>query len=242
MKRHLATAALAACLALSSVPPAHALFGAGDVVFDPSNYAQNVLQAARALQQINNQIQSLQNQVLMLQNMARNLQRLDDDSLGPIVTALRGINLLMARAQGIAFQIDSTEREFARLYPKQYAATVTSDVLARDARGRWEHSMDALRQTMLVQAQVVQNVEVDSGELARLVTQSQAAVGNLQAVQATNQLIALSTKQQLQTQEMVAAQYRAEALERARATASQEQARAQFSRFLGDGTAYTPQQ
>src|SRR3546814_14357892 len=67
---------------------------------------------------------------------------------GPIVTALRGINLLMARAQGIAFQIDSTEREYARLYPKQYAATVTSDALARDARGRWEHSMDALRQTM----------------------------------------------------------------------------------------------
>src|SRR3546814_7618762 len=70
--------------------------------------------------------------------------------------------------------------------PKHYAATVTTDELARDARGRWEHSMDALRQTMLVQAQVVQNVEVDSGELARLVTQSQAAVGNLQALQATN--------------------------------------------------------
>src|SRR3546814_16861905 len=102
--------------------------------------------------------------------------------------------------------------------------------------------MDALRQTMLVQAQVVQNVEVDSGELARLVTQSQAAVGNLQALQATNQLIALSTKQQLQTQEMVAAQYRAEALERARATTAQEQAQTQFSRFLGDGSAYPPRQ
>src|SRR3546814_12825506 len=100
--------------------------------------------------------------------------------------------------------------------------------------------MDALRQTMLVQAQVVQNVEVDSGELARLVTQSQAAVGNLQALQATNQPIALSTKQQLQTQEMVAAQYRAEAPERARPTTAQEQARAQLSRFLGDGRAYTP--
>ena len=29
------------------------------IVYDPSNYAQNVLQAARALQQINNQITSL---------------------------------------------------------------------------------------------------------------------------------------------------------------------------------------
>ena len=40
-------------------------------VFDGANYAQNVLEAARALQQINNQIQSLQNEANMLMNMAR---------------------------------------------------------------------------------------------------------------------------------------------------------------------------
>ena len=235
MKRHLAVVCLAMCFALVSIQPAQAL-----TVFDPSNYSQNVLQAARALQQINNQIRSPQNQVLMLQNMAKHLERLDYSSLGAIQAALGRINLLMAQAEGIAFRVDRTEQEFARLYPKEYAATVTTDELARDARGRWEHSMDALRQTMLVQAEVVQNVEADSGELARLVAESQAAIGSLQAQQATNQLVALSTKQQLQTQELVAAQYRAEALERARTAAAQEQARAQFDRFLGDGKAYTP--
>ena len=40
------------------------------IVYDPSNYAQNVLQAARALQQINNQITNLQNQTQMLLNQA----------------------------------------------------------------------------------------------------------------------------------------------------------------------------
>src|SRR3546814_10847821 len=103
MKRHLCAACLAAYFAFSSVQPVGAL-----TVFDPSNYRQNVLQAARALQQINTQIQSLQNQVLMLQNMAQNLQRLDYSSLGPIVTALRNINLLIARAQGIALDRKST--------------------------------------------------------------------------------------------------------------------------------------
>ena len=38
--------------------PAHAW----GIVYDPSNYAQNVIQAARALEQINNQITSLQNE------------------------------------------------------------------------------------------------------------------------------------------------------------------------------------
>lgn len=240
MRRKLCIVCLAACVALSPLRPAQALFGAGDVVFDPTNYSQNLLQAVRALEQINHQIKGLQNQVLMLQNMAKNLERLDYSSVGSIESALRSINLLMGNAQGIAFQVDATEQEFARLYPKEYAATVASDTLARDARERWEHSRDALRHTMVVQAQVVRNVEVDSDELARLVAESDTAVGNLQAQQAANQLIALSTKQQLQTQGMIAAQYRAEALERARATAAQEQARAQFSRFLGDGIAYTP--
>ena len=105
---------LAMCFALVSIQPAQAL-----TVFDPSNYSQNVLQAARALQQINNQIRSLQNQVLMLQNMAKHLERLDYSSLGAIQAALGRINLLMAQAEGIAFRVDRTEQEFARLCTQQ---------------------------------------------------------------------------------------------------------------------------
>ena len=51
------------------------------IVFDPNNYAQNVLTAARALQQINNQIASLQNQAQMLINQAKNLATLPFSSL-----------------------------------------------------------------------------------------------------------------------------------------------------------------
>ena len=76
------TAVLSAPVGLSTVmvTPAYALFGFGDIVFDPSNYAENVLQAARALEQINNQIQSLQNEAQMLINQARNLASLPHSS------------------------------------------------------------------------------------------------------------------------------------------------------------------
>ena len=52
-----AAALLIAPVALTPMlaTPAHAI-----IVFDPSNYAQNVLTAARSLQQITNQITSLQ--------------------------------------------------------------------------------------------------------------------------------------------------------------------------------------
>jgi len=42
---------------LTMAPPAHAVFGVGDIVIDPTNLAQNILTAARSLEQINNQIQ-----------------------------------------------------------------------------------------------------------------------------------------------------------------------------------------
>ena len=57
-------------LSLGVTAPARAQW----IVFDPNNYVQNVLTAARALQQINNQITSLQNQAQMLINQAKNLQ------------------------------------------------------------------------------------------------------------------------------------------------------------------------
>ena len=229
---------LAACIALPVVVAAPA--ADAFIVFDPSNYAENVLQAARSLEQINNQIRGLQNQLTMLENMAKNLEQLKDSALAPIEQTLGQINNLMRQAQGITFDVGDTDRTFAKLFPDKYAASVTGDTLTMDAQSRWQDSMDALRQTLLVQAQVVGNVRSDSGELSRLVTDSQAAIGSLQAAQATNQLIALSTKQQFQTQSLLAAQFRAEALERARAAEATVQGQARLQRFLGSSKAYTP--
>jgi len=210
-------------------------------VFDASNYSQNLLTAARALQQINNQIQSLQNQAVMLENMAKNLQSLNFSSLNSMVSDLQQIGILMNQAQGIAFNVSATQSAFAQNYPQQYSTAVNTNQLVADAHQRWQNSMDAFQQTMVVQAQVAQNVQTDTGTLSALVTTSQGAVGSLQAQQATNQLIALSTKQQLQIQTLMAAQYRASALEQARNAEAEEEARAETSRFLGTSNAYAPQ-
>jgi P-type conjugative transfer protein TrbJ len=193
------------------------------------------------VQQINNQVQSLQNEAVMLDNMAKNLQHLDISSLNQITSALSQVSSLMDQAQGIAFNVSATEAAFARTYPQQYAAAVTTNQLVADAHQRWQDSMDAFQQTLVVQAQVARNVEDDSGTLSGLVEASQGSAGALEAQQATNQLLALSIKQQLQVQSLMAAQYRADALDRARNAESEEQARAEFNRFLGQSNAYTPQ-
>src|SRR6202161_678051 len=73
------------------------------IVFDPNNYAQNVLRAARALQQINNQITSLQNQAQMLINQARNLATLPFSSLLQLEQSILRTQQLLAQAQRIAY-------------------------------------------------------------------------------------------------------------------------------------------
>jgi P-type conjugative transfer protein TrbJ len=72
--------------------------------------------------------------------------------------------------------------------------------------------MTAFQQTMTVQAQITENIATDTSNLASLSNRSQSAQGSLQATQATNQLLALIAKQQLQMQSMMAAQYRAGAV------------------------------
>ncbi len=240
-RKPLARLLLASCLALpiAALPVRDA--GAQFAVFDAANFSQNILTAARALQQINNQIQSLQNEAQMLANMARNLQSLNFSSLDQMVANLSQVSSLMDRAQGIAFDVTATQTAFARSYPQQYATTIGTDQLFADAHQRWQNSMDAFQRTLIVQAQVARNVEADSGTLADLVNASQGAVGSLQAQQAANQLIALSVKQQLQIQSLMAAQYRASTLEQARDAESEEEARAATRNFLGSGIAYTPQ-
>ncbi len=107
------------------------------------------------------------------------------------------------------------------------------------ARERWQSAMNAFRQTMRMQSQIVENVGADEGLLTDLVNRSQGAVGALQAQQAANQLIALSTKQQMQIQTLMAAHYRAGAEDAARKAQAEEAARETTRRFLRSGSAYS---
>ena len=216
--------------------PAHAI-----VVFDPSNYSQNVLTAARTLQQINNQIRSLQNQAQSLINQAKNLTTISFPEIQAITQTLQEIDQLMGQAQGIQFRVDGLDQQFRALFPQSFNQAMTMNGQVVAARTRLDTEMAAYRQTMGVQAQVVENVQVDAQTLNGIVSRSQAAEGALQAQQATNQLLALTAKQQFQIQNLMAAQYRAQAVEQARRAQAEIDARAATTKFLGSGSAYTPQ-
>ena len=211
-------------------------------VFDPTNYSQTVLTAARTLQQVNNQIQSLQNEAQMLLRLDRNLKGIAFPQLQALLDKLDGIDRLMKQAQSVDFEVDQLETRLRALYPRSFDPASTRDQRVQAARARYDASTDALHRTMTVQSGIVQQAREDAEALAEITARSQGAQGALAVGQATNQLLALTAKQGMALQQMMAAQFRADALEKQRQLTEAEASRAATRRFLGTGTAYTPRQ
>jgi P-type conjugative transfer protein TrbJ len=209
------------------------------IVFDPNNYAQNILTAARALQQINNQIVSLQNQAQMLINQARNLATLPFSSLLQLEQSILRTQQLLSQAQRIAYDIQQIDRAFSTTYAAA-SSSLSNQTLIANAQARWQNSMAGLQDAMRTQATVVGNLGTNRTQMSALVTASQGATGALQASQAGNQLLALQAQELGDLISVVAAHGRAQNLESAQHAAAQDQGREQLSRFLTPGAGYQP--
>ncbi|WP_339862542.1 P-type conjugative transfer protein TrbJ [Paremcibacter congregatus] len=239
LKKPLFSAIFMLATVLLPAQQAHALLGFG-IVFDPTNYGQNILTAANTLRQLNNQIVQLQNEARMLVNQTRNLTNLPTSISGDLQSSLARMDGLIRSARNVSYQITAIDAHYQRLYPQRYAAATTSSQIFQDGQEAWNVARAGFQHSMQVQAAVVEQVRSDSAILDRLVSKSQSAVGNLQVTQAGNQLAALNAKQTMQLQTLLAASTRAESLDRTATLAAREQARARFQNFLGDRQAYTP--
>lgn len=232
-RRRLALAISIVAVSLLTTAPS----GAQWIVFDPNNYVQNVLTAARELQQINNQITSLQNEAQMLINQAKNLASLPYSSLQQLQSSIQRTQQLLSQAQRIAYDVQQIDRAFATSYGPATSSQSDSALIA-GAQSRWQNSVAAFQDALRVQAGVVGNLDTNRIQTSGLVSSSQGASGALQATQAGNQILALQAAQLADLTATVAAQGRAQSLESARRAAAQDQAREQLRRFLTSGQGY----
>lgn len=207
------------------------------IVYDPTNYAQNLLSATRALQQINNQITSLQNEAQMLINQARNLASLPYSSLQQLQQSVSRTQQLLGQAQNIAYNVQAIDQAFQTQYAN-VSMSASDAQLVSDAKTRWQNTVGGLQDAMRVQATVVGNIDTNRTEMSSLVGASQSATGALQATQAGNQLLALQAQQLSDLTAVVAANGRAQALQSAEQAAAAEQGREQRRRFLTPGSGY----
>jgi len=218
--------------------PAHA-FGFGRIVYDPTNYAQNVLTAARTLEQITHQITSLQNEAQMLINQAKNLASLPFSALQQIQQSVQKTQALLQQAQNIAFDVQKIDQTFQSQYGN-VSMSATDQQLVANARSRWQNTVGGLQDAMRVQAGAVGNIDSNRTQMSALIGQSQGATGALQATQAGNQLLALQSQQLSDLIALLAANGRAGTLTEAERAAAAEQGREQRRRFLTPGSGYQP--
>ena len=229
------TAGTALALAVASVPA-----DAEWIVFDPTNFSQNVLTAARELQQVDNEIQSLENQATMLINQARNLASLPYSSLAQLEQSITQTEQLLLQAQRIAYSITAINQAFTQTYPQAYSASPSSQQLIAGAQTRWQNSLAGFQDAMTVQAGAVQNLDSTRTQINALISSSQSAAGALQAAQSGNQLIALQIRQLADLTGVMAAIARAQSLEGARNVENELQAQQQLATFLNYGPGYQP--
>lgn len=239
MKRTLRAGLASLALLSFAALPANAQFGFGStIVFDPTNFSQNVLTAARELQQVNNEIQSLANQATSLVNQARNLASLPYSSLLALDQSIAATQQLLVQAQNITYSVSAIDQIFSQTYPMAYGNGTSASQLQGDALSRWQNARAGFQDAMHVQAGVVANLDSTRTQIDALVNASQAATGALQAAQSGNQLAALQTKQLTDLTAVLASIARAQSLDAARNLESAEQAHVQSNTFLNYGAGY----
>jgi P-type conjugative transfer protein TrbJ len=222
---------MAALFACSASPGAAQL-----TVFDPINQQQNLIAAARSLQQINNQVRQLQGEAQMLARIEQNLVHLKG-SIGPdLQRTLAAINTQLQQGNAIALSLGATEANYARLFPASSLQSLSGDARLSVAQKRWEEEYASLERAARLQGEIGDGIAADGTLLRDAMDRSRTGNGALEVAQAGNELTALGIKQALILQSLLATQQRAETLKAARDLASEAEGRQRFKTFLGDAT------
>lgn len=211
--RHLAIAvAVLLAFNLAATAPAAAQMR----VIDPTNLAQNLLQATRALEQINNQIRQIEQQASML---AQNPLQLSSELSSSIADA----RTLFSTAQELTFEVSALSDQVRDLYPETWEAFDLGGV--RQTTERWlAQNRSALVRAMAAEARASEQLELTRGQLDRALLSSANAEGQTGVGQATNQLLGINAGQLAEIQVLLIQQSRALNSERMERQARAERA------------------
>jgi type IV secretion system protein TrbJ len=172
---------------LTASSPAYALFGAGDVVFDPTMYAS--------------QLQQLQQETATVRNLASQLQYMIQNTTGGSAGAwksnqnlLSNLGGLISEQQGLSYSFQGLSQQFQQLYP---GYQVTNTPGSQSPQVMTTTTLDTLNGALASAQAQAQNFNAEQATLQQLELKNQTAMGNLQAIQVSNEL-ALAQVQQIQ--------------------------------------------
>lgn len=161
------------------------------IVFDPTNFAQNLLTAIRTMYRVQQGVTQLTNQYRMIQSQVQNLEELSRGGGLSQQQLLQLVNLLNSMSS-LSYSVQAIHREARHLYP---SASDTSDSGFFASLQTWTNqARGALFEAMRGQS-VAEQINRDRRALSTAVNNSYGAQGNLQVQQASNQMLSLLSRQ-----------------------------------------------
>lgn len=216
LKTRLVGAASAFAILVSGSTPMVPQHAAAAIVYDPTNHIQNVLTAARALEQIRVQTEQLTAQI-------RSLAQSPYDHMAQIGDAMRALNELNNQARGLASTVRGLDRQFEDLYPSNLTARTAMQRLEAASR-RIEMSRQTAQDLARTAASVESSRAGRTSRMAGAMAASRAAEGETGAIQSSVQALGVLSEQLEGLQTMMAAQSRLAAQEAASRAAERQQA------------------
>ena len=215
-------------------PPASAVFGVGDIVYDPANYAQNVLTAVRALQSNLNEAMEIANQLHQIEMEAKNLARLPQEAWDSVQADLKNLRELSQSSSGISYALQRLSTQFKEMYPGYQAPTHYEQHYQQ-----WTNtSLDGINKALDAAKDQLNRFDQKSTDAQKLLDQSIAADGQLQALQAGN-MIALQMVSGLQElQQLQALETQAQNLYMAAQIQNQAEEKAAIKKWLDSDIGY----
>jgi len=239
------TVLLAFVASLGVSTPAHALFGVGDVVFDPTNTAQTTITASEEVSQTLKQVQEYSTQLQQYQNQLQNTLapaayvwdqatgtmnklRGSIDTLNYYKNQVGSLDGYLSKYQDVNYYRNSPCFSLTGCTAAERADLNATMTMSSQAQKK---ANDSLFQGL---DQQQDSMEADARQLQRLQSGAQGAVGQMQAIQFANQLASAQGNQLLQIRGLLIAQQNA-ITTRNQALADREAREAAASELLRQG-------
>ena len=216
--------------------PCKAFLGFGDIVFDPSVWAQTVMNYVKEVETAINTSKQIHNQLESLSNEAQNLSKMDQGTatgtMSSIQSSLSRLAQLRNNTRGITMDYSRLQGAWDGVY-KNFAAYngMSGKDYAAQAQKIMEQSNNSAYDAMKAQGLAAQLGD-DATNLNNLLRASNTAPGAVAAAQAGNQISAMTVQQLMRLEQVMATSQRAQSSYLAAEAQKQAMANANLKRQL----------
>lgn len=190
----------------------------GAVVYDPTNWVQNLVSAIQNVQQavleasqVAQQLTQIQNEVQMLINQGKMLAQLPTSLQSDIINSIRGLETLIANSRGLVMDYNGLQGQFDNLYKTDDYSGWTGEDYRNSVDALSQETIDAANNAMEAQG-LVADLSDDRVALNSLLGSSKSAQGQLQALQAANEIAGIMITNLMRLETIIAESARAESI------------------------------